>query len=145
VVGNHGNEKGLDNTTFQYVSKFWDLIDETLNAILFVLIGLELLVINFIPLYLLIGVIAIVIVLCTRYISLFLPAQLINLKEKITQRTFFILTWGGLRGGISIALALSIKSEFEKDLWVSLTYVIVAFAILFQGLTIGKLAKRLKK
>ena len=145
VIGNHGNEKGLDNTTFQYISKFWDLIDETLNAILFVLIGLELLVINFMPLYILIGAIAIVIVLLTRYISLFLPAQLINLKEKITQRTLFILTWGGLRGGISIALALSLKPEFEKDLWVSLTYAIVAFAILFQGLTIGKLAKKLKK
>ena len=145
VIGNHGNEKGLDNTTFQYISKFWDLIDETLNAILFVLIGLELLVINFMPLYILIGIIAIVIVLLTRYISLFLPAQLISLKEKITQRTLLILTWGGLRGGISIALALSLKPEFEKDLWVSLTYVIVAFAILFQGLTIGKFAKRLKK
>lgn len=145
IIGNHGNEKGLDNTTFQYVSKFWDLIDETLNAILFVLIGLELLVIDFRPLYIGIGLIAIVVVLLTRYISLFLPAQLINLKEKITQRTLFILTWGGLRGGISIALALSLKAEFQKDLWVSLTYAIVAFAILFQGLTIGKIAKRLKR
>ena len=144
VIGNHGNEKGLDNTTFQYISKFWDLIDETLNAILFVLIGLELLVINFIPLYLILGCIAIIVALITRYISLFFPAQLVSLKEKITQRTLFILTWGGLRGGISIALALSLKPEFEKDLWVSLTYLIVAFAILFQGLTIGKLAKKLK-
>ncbi len=144
IIGNHGNEKGLDNTTFQYISKFWDLIDETLNAILFVLIGLELLVIQFLPWYFVIGLASVFIVLAIRYISLIFPALLINLKEKITKRTLIILTWGGLRGGISIALALSLKPEFEKDLWVSLTYIIVAFSILVQGLTIGKIARKLK-
>ena len=144
IIGNQSKEKGLDNITFQYITKFWDLIDEALNAILFVLIGLELLVIHFLPGYFVIGLIAVFIVLLTRYISLFFPAQIISLKEKITKRTLFILTWGGLRGGISIALALSVKPAFGKDLWVSLTYVIVAFSILCQGLTIGRIARKLK-
>ncbi|MEO6949705.1 MAG: sodium:proton antiporter [Ginsengibacter sp.] len=142
LIGNQGKQLAMSNTTIEYVDKFWELVDETLNAILFVLIGLELLVVHFIPLYILIGLITIVLVLATRYISIFLPAQLIRLQEKIDQRTILILTWGGLRGGISIALALSLKPEMQKDLWVTLTYFVVAFSILVQGLTIGKLAKK---
>jgi len=103
-----------------------------------------LLIIHFIPVYIIIGSITIIIVLLTRYISILLPAQIIKLKEQITQKTIIILTWGGLRGGISIALALSLKPEMQKDLWVTLTYFVVAFSILVQGLTVGKLAKRLK-
>jgi len=144
IIGNHGKEFAMSDTTIEYIDKFWELIDETLNAILFVLIGLELLVIHFLPTYIIIGLITIILVLLTRYISVFLPAQIIKLKEKITHRTIIIMTWGGLRGGISIALALSLKPEMQKDLWVSLTYFVVAFSILVQGLTVGKLAKRLK-
>jgi len=144
IIGNHGKKYAMSNTTIEYIDKFWELIDETLNAILFVLIGLELLIIHFIPVYIIIGSITIIIVLLTRYISILLPAQIIKLKEQITQKTIIILTWGGLRGGISIALALSLKPEMQKDLWVTLTYFVVAFSILVQGLTVGKLAKRLK-
>lgn len=144
LIGNKGKRLAMSSTTIDYVDKFWELIDETLNAILFVLIGLELLIVNFIPTYILIGIIAIFIVLSTRYISIFIPAQIIRLKEKIDQRTIVILTWGGLRGGISIALALSLKPEMQKELWVTLTYFVVAFSILVQGLTIGKLAKKYK-
>jgi CPA1 family monovalent cation:H+ antiporter len=144
IIGNHGKEFAMSDTTIEYIDKFWELIDETLNAILFVLIGLELLVIHFLLTYIIIGLITIILVLLTRYISVFLPAQIIKLKEKITHRTIIIMTWGGLRGGISIALALSLKPEMQKDLWVSLTYFVVAFSILVQGLTVGKLAKRLK-
>jgi CPA1 family monovalent cation:H+ antiporter len=141
LIGNQGKELAMSTTTVDYLDKFWELVDETLNAILFVLIGLELLVVHFKPVYILIGLITIILVLVTRYISIFLPAQLIRLKEKIDQRTIIILTWGGLRGGISIALALSLKPEMQKDFWVTLTYFVVAFSILVQGLTIGKLAK----
>jgi len=144
IIGNQGKKYAMSNTTIEYIDKFWELIDETLNAILFVLIGLELLIIHFIPVYIIIGSITIIIVLITRYISILLPAQIIKLKEQITQKTIIILTWGGLRGGISIALALSLKPEMQKDLWVTLTYFVVAFSILVQGLTVGKLAKRLK-
>lgn len=144
IIGNHGKEFAMSDTTIEYIDKFWELVDETLNAILFVLIGFELLVIHFIPTYILIGLITILVVLLTRYISVFLPAQIIKLKEQVTHRTIIIMTWGGLRGGISIALALSLKPEMQKDLWVTLTYFVVAFSILVQGLTVGKLAKQLK-
>jgi CPA1 family monovalent cation:H+ antiporter len=143
IIGNHGKEFAMSEKTKDYLDKFWELVDETLNAILFVLIGLELLIINFHPTYILIGLITIIIVLLTRYISVFLPAQLIKLKEEISQRTIIIMTWGGLRGGISIALALSLKPEMQKDLWVTLTYFVVAFSILVQGLTVGKLARKI--
>jgi len=143
IIGNQGKELAMSETTIQYIDNFWEMIDETLNAILFVLIGLELLIIHFIPSYIFIGLITIVVVLITRYISVFLPAQIIKLKEEITHRTVIIMTWGGLRGGISIALALSIKPEMQKDLWVALTYFVVSFSILVQGLTVGKVAKKL--
>ena len=79
-----------------------------------------------------------------RYISVFLPSLVIRLKEEINQKTILILTWGGLRGGISIALALSIQEENYRNIWVTITYVVVCFSILVQGLTIGKLAQKLK-
>lgn len=142
LVGNHGKKHAMSAITEEYVDKFWELIDEVLNALLFVIIGLELLVIKFSSNFIVLGLLAIIIVLITRYISLFLPAQIIRLKETIPQKTLLLLVWGGLRGGISIALALSLKPEFGKDLWVTLTYFVVAFSILVQGLTVGRLAKR---
>ncbi len=142
IIGNHGKEFAMSDLTSSYIDKFWEMLDETLNAILFVLIGLELLVLPFQKTYILIGLITIALALLTRYISILLPAQLIKLKEKISHKTIIIMTWGGLRGGISIALALSLKPEMQKELWVTLTYFVVAFSILVQGLTVGKLAKR---
>ena len=143
-IGNQHKLMGTSKETVEYLDKFWELTDEILNGILFVLIGLELLIVNLHPVYMFIGIISIFILLCVRFISVFLPAQVIRLKEDISKRTIFLLTWGGLRGGISIALALSLKPEMQKDLWVTLTYMIVAFSILVQGLTVGKLAKKLK-
>ena len=144
IIGNKGKKLAMSEVTTEYLSKFWELIDETLNAILFVLMGLELLVIHFVSSYILIGFITIVVVLLTRYISVLIPSLLIKLREHISHRTVIILTWGGLRGGISIALALSLKPEMGKDLWVALTYFVVAFSILVQGLTIGKLARKMQ-
>lgn len=144
IIGNQGKEFAMSRKTLEYVDKFWELVDETFNAILFVLIGLELLAIDFIPVYTLIGMLTIVVVLITRYVSVWLPAQIIKFKEVINTRMLIIMTWGGLRGGISIALALSLKPEMQKELWVTLTYFVVAFAILVQGLTIKRVAEKLK-
>ncbi|AWG22151.1 sodium:proton antiporter [Flavobacterium faecale] len=144
ITGNHGKTLGMSDITAEYVDKFWELADEILNALLFVLIGLELLVINTDKTILIIGIILIFIVLITRYISVLIPSLFIRLKEEISPKTVLILTWGGLRGGISIALALSIPTELGKDIWVTITYVIVCFSILIQGLTIGKFVNLLK-
>jgi len=141
ITGNHGKEFGMSAVTSEYIDKFWELIDEILNAILFVLIGLELLIVQSNYTIFFISLLMIFITLITRYISVYVPSLLIRLKEKITQRTLFILTWGGLRGGISIALALSIPAEFGREIWVTITYIIVCFSILVQGMTIGKFAK----
>jgi CPA1 family monovalent cation:H+ antiporter len=144
ITGNHGKILGMSDITAEYVDKFWELIDEILNALLFVLIGLELLVINTDSTIIFVGAILILIVLATRYISVLIPSLFIRLKEEISQKTIMILTWGGLRGGISIALALSIPTELGKDIWVTITYVIVCFSILIQGMTIGKFVNLLK-
>ncbi len=138
-IGNRGKRLAMSETTRENVSKFWELIDDILNAILFLLIGLELLVIQFIHNYVLIGLMTTILVLLTRFISVWIPSQLVRISKELKMRTILILTWGGLRGGISIALALSLKPEMNKDLWVSLTYFVVAFSILVQGLTIKKL------
>lgn len=145
ITGNQSKNLGMSNTTAEYVDKFWELIDEILNTILFVLIGLELLVIKINYTLILVSSIIIVATLVIRYISVFVPSLLIRVKENINRKTLLILTWGGLRGGISIALALSIPNELGKEIWVTITYIIVCFSILVQGLTIGKVVKRLKK
>jgi CPA1 family monovalent cation:H+ antiporter len=145
ITGNQGKRLGMSDTTAEYVDKFWELIDEILNALLFVLIGLELLVIKINYTLILVSSIIIIAALLIRYISVYVPSILIRLKEKITQKTILILTWGGLRGGISIALALSIPNELGKEIWVTITYIIVCFSILVQGLTIGKVVKKLKE
>ncbi|MGO4770227.1 cation:proton antiporter [Flavobacterium sp. W22_SRS_FK3] len=145
ITGNQGKSLGMSNKTAEYVDKFWELIDEILNALLFVLIGLELLIIKFNNSLILVSSIIIVASLIIRYISLSVPSILIRVKETITRKTLLILTWGGLRGGISIALALSIPNELGKEIWVTITYIIVCFSILVQGLTIGKVVNRLKE
>lgn len=145
ITGNQSKNLGMSNTTAEYVDKFWELIDEILNTVLFVLIGLELLVIKINYTLILISSIIIVATLVIRYISVFVPSILIRVQENINRKTLIILTWGGLRGGISIALALSIPNELGKEIWVTITYIIVCFSILVQGLTIGKVVKRLKK
>ncbi|HEX5026734.1 MAG TPA: sodium:proton antiporter [Agriterribacter sp.] len=143
ITGNEGKQYGMSQITAEYVNKFWELIDEVLNAMLFVLIGLELLVIETNKTLLLVSFVLIFISIITRYISLYMPSVLILLKHKVTRKTLYILTWGGLRGGISIALALSIQPEMNRDIWVTITYIIVCFSILVQGLTIGSLAKKI--
>jgi CPA1 family monovalent cation:H+ antiporter len=139
ITGNQSKALAMSETTREYLGKFWELIDEILNAVLFVLIGFELLLIPSIPSYIVAGIVAVGVVLITRFVSLWLPAQLIRFREKVDHYAIMILTWGGLRGGISVALALSLKPEMAKELWVHLTYIVVLFSIIVQGLTIKKI------
>lgn len=144
ITGNKARDLGMSKITTEYVDKFWELIDEILNAILFVIMGLELLLIKSNATLIFGSLLMVIISIITRYFSIFIPTFFVHFKEKINQKVLIILTWGGLRGGISIALALSIQPNMDKDIWVTATYIIVCFSILVQGLTIGKLAQKLK-
>ena len=138
-------EKGVQQAMGDYVYKFWHLLDETLNAILFILIGLEILPIfqNFQPAFLVVSVITIVLVVVSRGIGVTIPITILSIKKKFEKNTSLIITWGGLRGGLSIALALNLPDQVGegKELILFLTYMVVLFTILFQGLTLEKIAK----
>lgn len=146
IIGNDRvRASSMSEITERYVDKFWELIDILLNAILFVLIGMEMLVLVFDGKYILVGLIAIPIVLACRYISLFLPINIFKKKLEFVPKTNLIMTWGGLRGGISMALALGLTTEMFRDLILVITYVVVVFSIVVQGLTVGKLVNKYKK
>ena len=143
LVGNKGRTHSMSDVTRDYVDKFWEVIDEIMNAILFLLIGLEMLVINFTPVYLCLGIICIFVVLLARLISVWLPITVLKYRRTFEKNAIGILTWGGLRGGISVALALSLPKNMFGEMFVSITYIVVLFSIVVQGLNIGKVAKRL--
>lgn len=124
---------------------FWKIVDELLNAILFMLIGLEILSLQRANLPLITGVSCVLIILLARFISVFFPIKLLSFKQKFSPYAISILTWGGLRGGLPIALALSLPKTEEREILVFLTYGVVAFSILVQGLSIGKLVRHLYK
>lgn len=142
-IGNSSRRTAFSQLTQTYLDRFWELIDVLLNAVLFVLIGLELLVISLAPEYILAGLLAIFIVLISRYMVLKLPIYLFKKRLEFVPYTDIIMTWGGLRGGISIALALSLSAEMDRELFLTVTYVVVVFSIIVQGLTLGRLIKRL--
>jgi monovalent cation:H+ antiporter, CPA1 family len=139
LIGNHGRHLGMSDTTREYLDTFWELIDELFNAVLFVLIGLEVLALNFKTEYLTAGLIAIPLVLLARFVSVSLPVQVFRLFQEFTDRATLILTWGGLRGGISVAMALSLPPSSFRDVIITMTYMVVVFSILVQGLTIGRI------
>ncbi len=148
-IGNQGRDESLANATGEYVYKFWHLLDEALNAILFILVGLEILVIveNFTMDSLIMGGIGILIVLTARFLGVSIPIGIMSFFRKFEPGTIKILTWGGLRGGISVALALSLQdfewiSETVRQTILFTTYSVVVFSILVQGLTIGSLLKK---
>ena len=142
VIGNYGKRTAMSATTKDYLNKFWELIDEILNAILFLFIGFELLIIPNITNYWIMGGISILIVLFARFISIYVPVKLIPFKNKFSNGTIKVLVWGGLRGGVSIALALSIDEGPHKPVILAITYFIVVFSIIVQGLSVGKVATR---
>jgi CPA1 family monovalent cation:H+ antiporter len=145
MVGNYG--KSLGNITEieqDYLDKFWELIDEILNALLFLIIGFELLLIQDLRQYFWIGMISIAVVLFARFISIYIPVKIIPFRKKFGKKSIIILVWGGLRGGVSIALALSIDSDLNKNLLLAITYFVVLFSIIVQGLTVGKLTGKIE-
>ncbi len=142
MIGNHGRRNAMSDATVQHLDTFWELIDEILNAVLFLIIGLEVIVIQLNAELWVAGVAMALMVLLARLISVGIPVTLLRkLNGEFHPHAIKILTWGGLRGGISVALALSIPAGPERDLIVAVTYVIVVLSILVQGLTIGKLVK----
>lgn len=143
LIGNKSPETAWSSVTQNYVDKFWELIDVFLNAILFVLIGLELLIITINAEYILLGLLAIPIALISRYLALSGPIILFRKKLDFIPKTGLLMTWGGIRGGISIALALSLEPIMERELFLTVTYVIVVFSIIIQGLSIGPLVKKI--
>ncbi|MDH5668556.1 MAG: sodium:proton antiporter, partial [Nitrospira sp.] len=138
LIGNHGRRWAMSDTTREHLDNFWELLDELLNAVLFVLIGLEVLVLSFQRPYLIGGLVAIPLVLAVRWTSVVLQIKTFSLFREFGARTITILTWGGLRGGISVALALSLPHGPMRDAVVTMTYAVVVFSILVQGLTINR-------
>ncbi len=139
VIGNHGRILAMSETSRDHLDSFWELVDEVFNAVLFVLIGLEILLLSFRGEYLLATIAIIPAVLFARFISVATPITLMRRYRRFSPRVIEILTWGGLRGGISVALALSLPTGAERDVILFSTYGVVIFSILVQGLTIGRL------
>ncbi len=146
IIGREGKPEFLRKITGDFVYKFWHLIDEALNAILFILIGFEVLVVTLQVKNIVAGIIAIFVALFSRYISILIPTFTFGLQKSKTwvPGTAPILAWGGLRGGIAVALALALPHFAHKDLIVTMTYIIVVFSILIQGMTIKNLIRYLK-
>ena len=148
LIGNQGRSFAMSKTTTDHLDLFWELVDEGLNAVLFVAIGMELLVLTFTASYLAAGVLAVVIVLVARLVSVGLPVWLLRRSERFDPSMVPILVWGGLRGGISVALALSLPAEAagdsvpRREVILATTYVVVVFSILVQGLTVGTMTRR---
>ena len=141
LIGNYGRKFAMSEKTRTNLDTFWELVDEILNAVLFVLIGLEVLIITLTNRSLLAGVLAIPIVVLARFVSVGIPVSLLKFFRQFSPHVIKILTWGGLRGGISVALALSIPKGYERDMIVSMTYAVVVFSVLIQGLTLKFLIK----
>jgi len=141
LIGNTGRAYAMSETTVRHLDTFWELVDEVLNVMLFVLIGMEVLVMSFELPHLLAGLVAIPLVLLSRLIAVSGTVSALRFRREFTPHAVKIMTWAGLRGGISVALALSIPDGLAaRELIVSMTYVVVVFSIVVQGLTVGKLA-----
>lgn len=141
LIGNHGRRFAMSEKTREHLDDFWELIDSILNAVLFVLIGLEMLLLHFGRATLAPALLAISVVLLARLLSVALPALLPYLRRWFDRKAVAVLTWGGLRGGISVALALSLPETPYRQTIIRLTYAVVLFSIVVQGLTVSRLIK----
>jgi len=141
-IGNHGRRFAMSDTTRKNLDAFWEMIDEVLNALLFVLIGLEILVLTFTRELLFAGLLAIPSILLARWVSVIVPVTFVRRWREIARGTVVIMTWAGLRGGISVALALSLPVGRERESVLAMTYLVVIFSIVVQGLTLERVARR---
>jgi CPA1 family monovalent cation:H+ antiporter len=144
-IGNRGRRLAMSETTRNNLDAFWGLLDEILNALLFVLIGLEILVLTFTHELFFAGLLAIPAILLARWASVVVPVTVLRRWREFTPGTVTIMTWGGLRGGISVALALSLPPGREREIVLVVTYIVVIFSILAQGLTLKHVVRRLVK
>ncbi len=148
IIGNYGKKVAMSAETKDYLEKFWELIDEILNAVLFLFIGFELLLLPDLNKQLAIGFVTIFIVLFSRIASIVLPWKFFDIfkffgiQSAYSKGSLMVMVWGGIRGGVSIALVLSLPDGEYKNLLLEITYIVVLFSILVQGLTVGKLANR---
>lgn len=142
LVGDHGRRLAMSDTTRQHVDLFWELLDEILNAVLFVLLGLEVVLVEFGRSYLLAGMLAVLVALAARLLAVGLPVALLPGWFRLPRTAWRVLAWGGLRGGISVALVLALAPGPARDLLLSMTYAVVVFSILVQGLSMRAVAAR---
>jgi CPA1 family monovalent cation:H+ antiporter len=145
LIGNHGKAFAMSENTHTQLFSFWSLIDEFLNSVLFVLIGLEVLILSLSTQYVIVGLLVIPIVLLSRGVCVGISVNLMKSVHTFSPHVVKILTWGGLRGGISVALALSIPESESRDLIIVMTYIVVVFSILVQGLTMKPLIQNALK
>jgi CPA1 family monovalent cation:H+ antiporter len=144
MIGNHGRHLAMSDTTREHLDKFWELIDEVLNAVLFLLIGLELFVLELTMPAILAGLLAIIIGLGARFLAVSIPVRALTTVREFSPGVIRVLTWGGIRGGISVALALGIPKDVpHREVFLVMTYVVVIFSISVQGLTLGPLVRKL--
>lgn len=143
LIGNHGRSFAMSDRTRERLDVFWELVDDLLNALLFMLIGFELLVVSVGMESLAAGAISILVVLAARFVSVASTVTALRTKRTFSPHVVKVLTWGGLRGGISVALALSLPPGPEKATIVAVTYIVVAFSIIVQGLTLESVMRRL--
>lgn len=140
-IGNHGRRFAMSDTTREHMETFWSLVDEVLNSLLFVAIGFEVVAMAVTGQSIGVALLAIPVVLFARWVSVAAPITLLALRQEFTRGAIPVLTWGGLRGGISVALALSLPMSPVKPVLLSTTYAVVIFSIVVQGLTIGKVVR----
>ena len=143
LIGNYGTRFAMSESTRLHLLIFWEIVDGILNSLLFLLIGMEVLALNLMATYLIPAALAIPVVLLARSIGVGVPVSVLSLFRTFTPGAMPILIWGGLRGGISVALALSLPESPFRDTILAATYAVVVFSIIVQGLTIGPLARRL--
>ena len=141
LIGNHGKRFAMQEKTRDHVSKFWSLLDEIMNSILFLLIGFEVLALSWSNNVVIFALLAIPIALFSRFISVATPLSLLKLRKEFTKGAIPVLAWGGLKGGISVALALSLPEGPYKSAILAATYAVVIFSIVFQGLTVGHVVR----